>query len=55
MKMELTTVEKEVITILRELKPHERIELIKDQNGKPDYYIIHRSQKIVVATEVNVV
>lgn len=45
--MQLTQVEQEIVIILRELKPYERVELTKDQTGKPDCYIVHRSQKIV--------
>lgn len=47
--MQLSNVEQDIITILRELKPHERVDVVKDQSGKPDHYIIHRSQKIVLA------
>jgi len=46
--MELTSNEKEIINILRELKPFERVEVIKDQMGKLDHYLIHRSQKIIL-------
>jgi len=46
--MELTPNEKEIIKFLREAKPYEKIEIIKDQNGNPDYYIINRSQRIIL-------
>jgi len=44
--MELTENEKEIILFLREAKPFETITIQKDANGKPDYYIIKREQKI---------
>ena len=43
---ELTNNEKEIIKFLREAKPYETITVQKDSNGKPDYYIITREQKI---------
>jgi len=46
--MKLTDNEKKIIEIIRELKPFERIEIIKDQTGKPDYYLLHRSQKTIM-------
>jgi len=44
----LTTNEQTIIDILREAKPFERVEIIKDQSGKADAYFVHRSQKIVL-------
>jgi hypothetical protein len=46
--MELTENEQKIIEILRELKPYEEIKIQKDQLGRPDYYIITRTQKIVI-------
>jgi len=46
--MELTENEKIIIEILRELKPFEKIEITKDQSGKANYFIVHRSQKIIL-------
>lgn len=43
---ELTQNEKEIIKFLREAKPFETIEIIKNRDGKPDYYTIKREQKI---------
>lgn len=40
--------EKQIIEILRELKPFERIEIVKDSQGRPDHYFIVRTQKIVI-------
>ena len=47
---DLSAVEQTIIELLRTLNPHERIEIVKDQNGTPDYYIINRSQKMVLST-----
>lgn len=38
--------EKQIIEILRELKPFETVTIQKDSNGKPDYFIVTREQKI---------
>ena len=38
--------EKKLLEILRELKPYETITISKDKEGKPDYYIIKREQKV---------
>ena len=43
---ELTPNEKDIIAIMRELKPFEVIEIRKDHNGLPDNYIVKREQKI---------
>ena len=39
--------EQKILDILRELKPFEELKIVKDQLGRPDYYIITRTQKIV--------
>lgn len=44
----MNDVEQRILAILRDLKPHERIEIIKDPNGAIDSYLVHRSQKIVI-------
>ena len=49
--MELSKNEEQIIEILRELKPFEIVEVQKDQLGRPDYYLIKRTQKIVLSTE----
>lgn len=49
---ETTKNEREIIMILRELKPFECINLQKDQLGRPDYYIITRTQKIILPKKV---
>ena len=45
---DVTKNEQIIITILRELKPFERIEIVKDKDGKPDTFLIHRSQKLLL-------
>jgi hypothetical protein len=45
---ELTENEKQIIEFLREANPYEKIEIQKDSSGKPDYYIISKSQKIIL-------
>jgi len=50
-KIEVSKSEREIILILRELKPFENINVVKDQNGRPDHFFVHRSQKIVISTE----
>lgn len=44
--MDLTQNEKDIIEYLRDAKPYESIIIQKDANGKPDYYILKREQKI---------
>lgn len=38
--------EKNILDIIREIKPFESIEIRKDNNGKLDSYIVKREQKI---------
>lgn len=42
----MTENEKKILEILRELKPFETITVQKDANGKVDYFIVTREQKI---------
>lgn len=44
--MELTPNEKDIVNIMRELKPFEIVEIRKDSNGECDSYIVKREQKI---------
>ena len=46
----MTPNEQNILDILRELKPFEELKIIKDQLGRPDHYIITRTQKIVLST-----
>ncbi len=45
---DLTDNEKIIIKLLREANPYEKLEISKDSSGKPDYYIISKSQKIII-------
>ena len=44
----MNEVEQQILEIIRELKPYEIVEITKDQMGRPDYYIVKRSQKIII-------
>lgn len=44
----LTAVEADVVMELRKLEAYGKIEIHKDQNGRPDYYIVHASVKKVL-------
>lgn len=46
----MTQNEQKILDILRELKPFEEIRIMKDQIGRPDYFIITRTQKIALST-----
>lgn len=48
----ISKVEQEILNILRDLKPYERIEIIKDQHGRPDHYLITRTQKVILDPKV---
>ena len=45
------TPEQEILDIIRELKPFEVIEIYKDKSGKPNRYILTRSQIIEIKPE----
>jgi len=47
----LTANEKEIIKFLREARPYEKIEIQKDKDGRPNYYIITRNQKLIFTNE----
>ena len=49
--MELSENEKQILEIIRELRPFEVIEIVKDQLGRPNHYLIKRTQKIVLSTK----
>ena len=44
----MTPNEQQIIEILRELKPFEEITVVKDQLGRPDYFFVKRTQKVVL-------
>jgi hypothetical protein len=43
---ELNQNEKIILTAIRDLRPYESVNIQKDAMGRPDYYIIHREQKV---------
>lgn len=47
--MTLTPQEEYLIKMLREAVPYERIEIVKDRGGKPNSYMVYRSQKLEVS------
>lgn len=49
---ELTPNEEKIIQFIREFKPYEKIEIQKDKDGRPDYYIIKREQKVFFTKDV---
>lgn len=44
----VTKNEKKIIDILKKLKPFEKIEIVADQNGRFDYYIVYHSYKEIL-------
>ena len=44
--MELSENEKQIVEIVRELKPFEIVEIHKDKLGRADFYIVKRTQKL---------
>ena len=49
--MIITKQEQEILLIIRELRPFETIEIVKDQLGRPHRYLVTRTQKLVLTTE----
>ena len=47
--MELSNVENELLKVIRELRPYEKVEVSADRNGAPDFYLVSRSQKITIS------
>lgn len=45
----ITPQEQYILDILKSLKPYERLEVTADKDGKPNRFLIHRSQKIMVS------
>ena len=46
---ELTKNERMVILMLRELRAHERIEIMADQKGREDYYIVTKTLREILS------
>ena len=50
---EISQNEKIMLTVIRELRPYESVNIQKDANGKPDFYIINREQKVFLTDLTN--
>lgn len=46
---ELTKNERMIILMLRELRPHERLEIMADQKGRKDYYVVTKTLREILA------
>lgn len=46
---DLTVQEMTIIDFLREARPYESILITKDQMGRPDTYLITRTQKVIIS------
>ena len=53
MTYEITNNEKIMLTAIRDLRPYESVNIQKDSNGKPDFYIINREQKVFLTDLTN--
>lgn len=51
--MNLTQSEIDIITILREARPFEVVEITKDPTGKPQHYLVKRTQKVVIKPQIH--
>lgn len=47
--MNLTEQEQYILAIIREARPYEVIQISKDQLGRPNHFIITRTQKLIVS------
>lgn len=45
---ELTKNEKLIVLTLRQMKPHEKIEIVADQKGREDYYVITKTLREIL-------
>lgn len=46
--MELSTNEGKILLALRTLKPYEKLEIMADQRGRPDYFIVTHTFKEIL-------
>ncbi len=53
MIFEISQNEKIMLQAIRELRPYECVSIQKDANGKPDYFIINREQKVFLTELTN--
>ena len=49
MNDELTKNERMVILMLRQLNPHERLEIMRDQKGREDYYVVTKTLREILS------
>lgn len=45
---DLTPNERDIIEIVRDLRPYEEVKIVKDASGRIDHYFIVRTQKVVM-------
>lgn len=45
---ELTKNEKMIVLMLRALNPHEKVEIVADQKGREDYYIVTKTLREIL-------
>jgi hypothetical protein len=45
---ELTKNERKIILMLRQLQAHERLEIMADQKGRGDYYIVTKTLREIL-------
>lgn len=46
--MDITTNEAKILLTIRTLKPYERIEIMADQRGRPDYFVVTHTFKEIL-------
>lgn len=46
---ELTKNEKMIVLMLRQMNPHERLEIVADQKGREDYYIVTKTLREILS------
>lgn len=51
--VELNQSEKKIIEELRSLRPYERIEIVADGQGKPETYLVTRTQKTRLTVHIS--
>jgi hypothetical protein len=49
----ITPNEEIILQAIRDLRPYESVNIQKDSNGKPDFFIINREQKIFLTDQTN--
>lgn len=54
-QIDVTEYELRLLSLVRELRAYERLEIGKDRNGKPNEYLIHRAQKYTISPTADVI